>query len=124
MEMGAQSFVPVWLQLLAFERFQGFEDLLIRRPHACVGVGEFPGYAAEPVDHKHSRVRNNVTVGVRSILEQFRIELPVAVNNAVAGVSKQRKIGRAALFLPLAFHHLAGAFDIIRAEGEDLGGLF
>ena len=110
--------------LLAFKRFQGCENLLIRRPHAGVGVRVFPGHAAAPVDHKHRRVRNNVTAGVRCILEQLRIELTIAVYDAVIRICKQREIGRATLLPSLAFHHLASAFNVIRTKSEDLGGFF
>jgi len=42
---------------------------------------------------------------------------------AVVGIGKERKIGRSALISSLALHHLAGAFDVIGTESEDLGGL-
>ena len=58
------------------------------------------------------------------MLESFRIELSVAVNHAVVGIGEEREIRRTALIPSLSFHHLDSALDVIRAESQDLRGLF
>ena len=77
------------------------------------------------VNHEHRRVGNDVAGGIGAgfLFESFLIQLPVAVNYGVAGIGEEREIRRAAFIFFLAFHHLGGACDIIRAQGENLGGL-
>ena len=67
---------------------------------------------------------NNVTGGVRRILEKLRIELTIPVDDVMTWVGKQREIRRATLLFLLALDHFLGAFDIVGTDGKNLGRLF
>ena len=110
--------------LLAFNSLYGCQDLFVRRSHVRVDVGVLPTDAAGLVNENDRGMRDHISCRIAGILEQLRIELTVPVYDVMARIGKQREIRWAALLLLLPFHHFLGAFDVVRAKGKNLSGLF